>query len=65
MQTVYSPDHELRNAKTELYGGELVPPFECPARVEYVLEEIGNQRLGEIVSPDDFSIGILHYIPPV
>lgn len=56
MQTIYSPDHELRNARTELFGGELVPPFECPERVRYVLERIHEVSLGEVLAPDDFSI---------
>ena len=56
MLTVYSPDHELRNAKTELYGGELVPPFECPERMQFVLERIREVRLGKVIGPEDFSI---------
>ena len=51
MKTVYSPDHKLRNAKTELTGGQLVTPFECPQRVDYVLEALHTQQLGEIVAP--------------
>ena len=62
MLTVYSPDHILRNAKTELYGGELVAPFECPQRVEYVLSRIGEVGLGEVIAPDDFSIEPIHRI---
>ena len=27
MQVVYSEKHRLRDARTELYGGELVAPF--------------------------------------
>ncbi len=30
MLSVYSEKHLLRDAKTELYGGELDPPVECP-----------------------------------
>jgi acetoin utilization deacetylase AcuC-like enzyme len=56
MLTVYSPDHELRNAKTELFGGELVKPFECPERMQFVLDRLHEVALGEIVGPDDFSI---------
>ncbi len=56
MLTVYSEDHSLRNAKTELYGGELVPPFECPERMQYVLDRIGEVQLGEIIRPEDFSM---------
>ena len=62
MLTVYSPDHELRNAKTELFGGELVPPFECPARMQYVLSRINEVNLGEVIAPDDFSIEPIHRI---
>ena len=56
MLTVFSEKHALRNARTELYGGELVPPFECPARAEYVLERLVQVKLGEIISPDEFAI---------
>ena len=31
MKTIYSEQHRLRDAKTELYGGELVTPFERPS----------------------------------
>ena len=57
MLTVYSTDHVLRDAKTELYGGELVPPFECPERVQHVLERIHAVNLGEVIGPEDFSLG--------
>ena len=38
MITVYSEQHFLRNARTELYGGELVRPHECAERAEFVLD---------------------------
>ena len=58
MITIYSSKHSLRNSKTELYGGELVKPFECPERMDYILSEIKNQKLGEIKPPKiiDFRI---------
>ena len=31
MITVFSEGHRLRNARTELYGGELVPPHSTGA----------------------------------
>jgi hypothetical protein len=34
MITVFSPDHVLRSARTELYGGELVRPHESPERAQ-------------------------------
>lgn len=62
MLTVYSSDHELRNAKTELYGGQLVPPFECPERVQYVLDRVIEVGLGEVIPPEDFSIDPIYRI---
>ena len=40
MLTVYTERHRLRAARSELYGGELVAPFECPERVERVLARV-------------------------
>ena len=53
MITIYSSKHSLRNAKTELYGGELVRPFERPERMDYIIDEIKNQNLGEIKKPKE------------
>ena len=54
MQTIYSDDHRLRDAKTELYGGRLVPPFDSPRRVDFILERLRARELGEISPPEDF-----------
>lgn len=56
MLTVFSEKHALRNSRTELYGGQLVPPFESPVRVEYVLARLKQVDLGEIIAPDEFGI---------
>ena len=56
MLTVYSEKHALRDSKTELYGGELVPPFECPVRAEHVLQRVKDVSLGDIIAPSDFDI---------
>ncbi len=56
MKTVYSEQHHLRDAKSELYGGELVQPFERPSRAEFVIDAIRESGLGEIVSPDSYSL---------
>jgi len=56
MLTVYSEKHKLRDAKTELYGGELVPPFECPVRAEHILERLQSVKLGEVIAPDEFGL---------
>ncbi len=56
MKTVFSEDHKLRNAQTELYGGQLIAPFEAPERMDYVLEQINETELGEIIAPREFSM---------
>jgi acetoin utilization deacetylase AcuC-like enzyme len=56
MLTVYSDKHKLRDAETELYGGKLVPPFECPVRAENILERIGEVGLGDVIGPRDFGL---------
>ena len=62
MLTVYSEKHHFRDARTELYGGELVPPFECPARVEHVLTRIREVGLGEVVEPSSFGLEPIYRI---
>jgi acetoin utilization deacetylase AcuC-like enzyme len=56
MKTIYSEQHRLRDAKTELYGGELVTPFERPSRADTVIKAITHSNLGEIVAPDSFTM---------
>ena len=51
MITVFSEDHRLRNARTELHGGELVSPFESASRAEIVLERVRAVALGPIQAP--------------
>ena len=46
--TIFSKEHALRNAATELYGGQLVRPHECPERAEIVLERVRSVGLGEV-----------------
>jgi acetoin utilization deacetylase AcuC-like enzyme len=56
MLTVYSDRHRLRDPRTELYGGELVTPFECPVRAEHVLERVRDTGLGEVRPPDEHGL---------
>ena len=62
MKTIYSKNHILRNSKTELYGGELVKPFECPERMDFIINEIKNNNLGDIIPPDDVDLKIIYKI---
>jgi len=56
MLTVFSDKHALRDSKTELYGGELVPPFECPVRAEHILQRVKDVSLGDVIAPDSSDI---------
>ncbi|MCB1330965.1 MAG: histone deacetylase family protein [Maritimibacter sp.] len=56
MDTIYSEKHRLRDAQTELSGGELVYPFERPSRMDYILARLGERDLGPIIEPDDFGL---------
>ncbi len=55
MRTVYSERHRLRDARSELFGGQLVAPFECPARAEIVRARIEAVGLGPIEPPRSFA----------
>lgn len=56
MKIAYSELHRKRDAKTELHGGELHPPFECPERIDHILAEIEKRQFGEIIAPVDFGL---------
>lgn len=56
MRTIYSDQHHLRDAKTELYGGELVQPFESPSRAEMIIKAVRSSELGAIEMPATFSM---------
>ncbi|MFK7746698.1 MAG: histone deacetylase family protein [Roseobacter sp.] len=59
MDTIYTEKHHLRNAKTELYGGQLVEPFERPSRAEYIIQRVRDVSLGGVIAPDDFGMAPL------
>jgi acetoin utilization deacetylase AcuC-like enzyme len=62
MITIYTADHRLRNAQTELHGGQLVRPFECPERAQYVLDRVVSEKLGEIIGPAAFGLAPAHRV---
>ncbi|MEO1467541.1 MAG: histone deacetylase family protein [Pseudomonadota bacterium] len=55
MIVIHSEKHRLRDAKTELYGGELVRPFECPERVDHILTALAARGMAP-EAPDDHGI---------
>tara|TARA_A100001037_G_C15151097_1_gene639279 strand:- start:3336 stop:4412 length:1077 start_codon:yes stop_codon:yes gene_type:complete len=56
LKTIYSDQHRLRDAKTELYGGELVAPFERPSRADTIINAVRKADLGAIDQPEKFSL---------
>ena len=56
METIFTEKHELRNARTELFAGELVEPFERPSRAQFVIDRVRAVGLGSVSVPDDFGM---------
>ena len=56
MRTVHTDRHRLRDPRTELSGGELVPPYECPARAETVVARVRERNLGEVLEPTEHGL---------
>lgn len=51
MKIIYSEDHRKHFAQGEIYGGELVTPFERPSRIEYILRELKARGMTDISGP--------------
>ena len=56
MKTIYSEQHRLRDAQTELSGGQLVKPFERPSRADTVVQAVRASGLGDICQPEPYSM---------
>lgn len=56
MLTVFTDKHRLRDARTELSGGLLLPPFEKPERAETILSRVRTIGLGDVIAPSSFGI---------
>ena len=56
METIFTERHKLRNSKTELFGGQLVEPFERPSRAQYIIDRVREVDLGPVSEPDDFGL---------
>jgi acetoin utilization deacetylase AcuC-like enzyme len=51
MKIVYTDDHRSHFPQGEVYGGELVTPFERPSRMEYILRELKARKMNDFVAP--------------
>lgn len=56
MLTVYSEAHRKHDSKGEIYGGEVVPPFEMPRRADMVKGRLETVGLGDVIEPEDFGM---------
>ncbi|MES1928071.1 histone deacetylase superfamily protein [Salinisphaera dokdonensis CL-ES53] len=56
MLTFHSQDTKKRQAKTELDGGRLVTPYECPERVDMIIDAVRQRGLGEIRSTQAYGL---------
>ena len=59
MKVVRSDQHKLHFPRGELYGGELVRPFECPERWDYIMQRLQQQGFDEYVDPQPLDMRVL------
>ena len=62
MKTIYSKNHILHSPLTELAGGKLIKPFECPERMDIILNEISNRKLGPVLNPIKIDMDIIYNV---
>ena len=62
MKTVYSEQHRLHFPKGELYGGEMVRPFECPERWDYIVEALRSRGFTEFLQPGEFDVDLVQQV---
>ena len=58
MKIIYSEKHKLRDAKTELHGGQLVTPFEGPFRAEWILQAVKDAGFSDISAPAEHGLDV-------
>lgn len=51
MRTYFNTEHALHRGSKEMFRGELVPCFEVPDRVDFVLKELRRRKLGPVETP--------------
>jgi len=56
MKTIASPKHKLHFPKGELSGGELVRPYECPERWDYIIQALANNGFSPAEDPDQLNM---------
>ena len=62
MKVYRSEKHALHFPKGELYGGELVRPFECPERWDYVMDRLSERGYEDFSEPAEFDIDLVQRV---
>jgi acetoin utilization deacetylase AcuC-like enzyme len=59
MRTFFNTEHALHSGQKEMFRGELVPCFEVPDRVDFVLKELRRRKTGPVETPPPAPIDVL------
>jgi acetoin utilization deacetylase AcuC-like enzyme len=59
MLIFHNPAHQKHAGRHEMYRGRFVPCHETPARLEYVLAELGRRRVGDLRTPATADLGLI------
>ena len=62
MKIIRSESHRLHFPKGELYGGELVRPFECPERWDYIVSQLQQRGYGDFADPGEFNVDLVQKV---
>lgn len=54
MRVFFSPEQHLHAPIAEIYGGQMIAPFETPDRIDQVIAHLGT--VGPVLAPRDFGI---------
>ena len=56
VRTFYTEEHSKRNARSELSGGALVSPHECPQRATIIRDRLLARGFGDIAQPEAYGL---------
>lgn len=59
MKVVLSEQHRLHFPRGELFGGNMVRPFECPERWDYIVERLRERGHDEFVEPGEVDMALV------
>jgi acetoin utilization deacetylase AcuC-like enzyme len=59
MKTVYSVENKKHFPKGELAGGELVRPYECPERWDYIVQSLQGRGYHDLLEPDALDLTLV------